>query len=310
MRVDCEVEPIVPNKKAIIYVPGMKPKPPADQHRSTLWRCMCEGIRRANPDVAKVIAGIPEVFRLASWASMFYQEQRELAVDLPGVERLFSLPGPEPRDIAEARHWHKRIGRLIYLLCDAFPFLIEHVANPEMKAALVDIQRYFRNENSMATKIRKLVADCLLGAWDEGCEILLIGHSLGSVIAYDVLWELSRRQNSNLRVDLFLTIGSPLGLNFVKHRMLSSTERGARRFPDNIGRWENLSAIGEMTALDRAFANDYARMLDHGLVQSITDQTDLTTYFRGEEGLNVHKCYGYMVNEKVGAAIADWWQRE
>ena len=299
----------MPASKAIIYVPGMKPKPLPEDHRATLWRCLCEGIRRVSPSIAADIAAEPEVFRLASWASLFYDEHRSLELDLPGVERLVRLQGPEPEDIAEARHWHKQIGRMIYLLCDAFPFLIEYIATATMKATLIDTLRYFRNENFVATEIRNRVSETILRAWDDGCEILLIGHSLGSVIAYDVLWELSRRRNSDLRIDLFMTIGSPLGLNFVRHRLLAAGERGARRYPDNIRRWENLSAIGEMTALDRHFANDYSPMLKHGLVNSITDHTDLNTYFRSEEGLNVHKCYGYMVNQEVSIVVADWWQQ-
>ena len=300
----------MPASKVIIYVPGMKPKPLPEEHRATLWRCLCEGVRRVKPHLAEELSAQPEVFRLASWASLFYDEHRSLELDLPGVERLLRLPGPEPADIAEARHWHKQIGRLVYLICDAFPFLIEYIATSDMKATLIDILRYFRNENFVATEIRNRVSEAILNAWDEGCEILLIGHSLGSVIAYDVLWELSRRRNSDVKIGLFTTIGSPLGLNFVKHRLLASGERGARRYPDNIRRWENLSAIGEMTALDRHFANDYAPMLKHKLVQSITDHTRLKTYFRGEEGLNVHKCYGYMINESVGAVVADWWQHD
>jgi hypothetical protein len=32
----------------------------------------------------------------------------------------------------------------------------------------------------------------------------------------------------------------------------------------------------------------------------------LQTYFRGPDGLNVHKCYGYMANQQTGAALAAW----
>jgi hypothetical protein len=32
--------------------------------------------------------------------------------------------------------------------------------------------------------------------------------------------------------------------------------------------------------------------------------------FRGQEGLNAHKCYGYFVNAATGAAIADWWRAD
>ena len=32
--------------------------------------------------------------------------------------------------------------------------------------------------------------------------------------------------------------------------------------------------------------------------------------FRGPEGLNVHKCYGYMANVSVGRVIAAWLARQ
>ncbi len=285
----------------------MKPKPPMLEHGAVLWRCLLDGVRRANLDVAAQMDGHETDFELVAWTQLFYNEQRDLSLDLPGVERLLSMNGPDDRDIREANHWHKQIGKLIYLLCDTFPVLIDLVANPEMKATLQDTRRYFRNRDNVAIRIRQMLADTLSKAWDDGRRIILIGHSLGSVIAYDVLWELSRRQASNLRVDRFVTIGSPLGLNFFQHRILSAREPDEKRYPDNIRRWDNLSAIGEMTALDRVFTDDFKPMLDRGLVDCITDHTDLINYFRGPDGLNVHKCYGYLANEKTGAVIADCW---
>ncbi len=294
----------------IVYVPGMKPKPEPAEHRPALWRCLLEGVRRADRAVAAELAGCPDVFRLVAWSHLFYHEPRDLSLDLPGIERLLELDGPEERDIRESLHWHRRLGRLVYLACDAFPFLIDLVANPDMKATLQDSQRYFRNENGVASRIRRMVSDTLVEASESGSRILLIGHSLGSVIAYDVLWELSENRTKNLQVDCFMTLGSPLGMNFIQHRVLSGRARGVgeHRYPNNIRRWSNLSAIGEMTALDRVFADDYREMLDLGLVESIDDRTDLRNYFRGSEGLNVHRCYGYMVNEKTGEAIVDWWR--
>lgn len=294
------------SKDIIIYVPGMKPKPPIEDHRATLWKCMLEGVRRADRSAAQGLALHEEVFQLIGWTSLFYSEQRDLALDLPGVERLLRLDGPEARDVREALHWHKRIAQFIYLMSDAFPILIDLVANPDLKATLQDSRRYFRNEHGVATEIRKIVSDALDAAWQTGRRIMLIGHSLGSVIAYDVLWDLSRRQMSDVRIDHFVTLGSPLGLNFVKHRMLNTRHHEINQYPANIRRWSNLSAVGEMTALDRSFADDYRSMLEQGLVESITDHIELMNYFRGPEGLNVHRCYGYMVNEKTGAVIADW----
>lgn len=60
---------------------------------------------------------------------------------------------------------------------------------------------------------------------------VLIGHSLGSVVA----WEYLRRHPEH-GVDLFLTLGSPLGLRMVRTR-LSHDVFGP---PHNVGRWVNV----------------------------------------------------------------------
>ena len=294
----------------IIYVPGMKPKPPAEDHREMLWRCLLDGVRRADPSWVETLRASPEVFELAAWSTLFYHEQTSIEPDLPGIERLLRLEGPEPDDLKEAAHWHKRFAQFGYLLTDAFPWLIDLVANPAMKATLQDARRYFQNEGGRATRIRERVAAELQAAANAGQRVLLFGHSLGSVIAFDVLWELSRKHASTVHVDEFVTLGSPLGLNFVQHRMLGAHEKGLRRYPDNIRRWANLSAIGEMTSLDRSMADDYEPMLSAGLIDSIVDFTDLRTYFRGPLGLNVHKCYGYMANVHTGRIVADWLARD
>jgi pimeloyl-ACP methyl ester carboxylesterase len=177
-----------------------------------------------------------------------------------------------------------------------------------MRATLKDTRRYFANEGGKAVIVRRMVADALLEAWHADRRVMLIGHSLGSVIAFDVLWELSHRFSVPGRVDLFVTIGSPLGLSFVRSRLLGAREQGRRRFPTNIRRWQNFAAVGEMTALDRALATAWGDMREAGLVEAISDRMDLQTWFRGPEGLNVHKCYGYMVNPVLGAAVAEWWK--
>ena len=296
------------HERQIVFVPGMKPKPPVELHEDALWRCLLNGVERADPALVPELRRYRDTFRVVPWSRLFYTEQASIEPDLPGVERLLSLEGPEPRDLEEASHWHKRIGKLIYLLTDKFPSLINIVVNPDIQAALTETQRYFEDHDGVATRIRQLVADRLLASWVPGCRLLVIAHSLGSVIVFDTLWELSQRRRSDLEVDLFMTLGSPLGLNFIRHRMLNVTAAVDEKYPRNIRRWVNLSAIGEMTALDRTFADDYRDMLALGLVESITDITDLHTYFRGPDGLNVHKCYGYMANEKTGAEIAAWFR--
>lgn len=295
-------------QRVILYVPGLKPKPPADVHRHNLLRCLLASLRRTAPDIAADLERQPDCLRLAAWSPLFYAEAGDAGPDMPGLERLLRLPGAEERDVEEARHWHKSLLRLTYLVCDALPMLIDTVANPALKASMQDSLRYLRNEDGIATRIRALVAEELRTAWRDDSHLLLIGHSMGSVVAWDTLWELSRMQ-SPVRIDTFMTLGSPLGLNFIRHRVLGARAPGARRFPDNIRHWHNLAAIGDLTALQRRFGRDYRKMLELGLVEDIRDETELHNYFRGPDGLNVHKCYAYMINPRVAQGVADWWRR-
>lgn len=299
--------PVTSPANTIIYVPGLKPKPPAELHRANLWRALLEGLRRTHPDIASEMGSQPGCFQLVTWPHIFYPEPSNPEVDQAGLERLLALSGPTAEDIDEARNWRKQLAQLIYLVCDTFPWLIDRVADPNLQAVLHDSLRYLRNEDGIGVRIRGMVADALRAAHQTDSRILLVAHSLGSVIAWDVLWEFSRRWQEPLRVDMFLTLGSPLGLNFIRHRLLGHQHRGARQYPDNIRRWTNLSAVGELTALDRKFANDYRGMLRHGLVEFISDDTSLLNYFRGPAGLNVHKCYGYMINPRTAEVVADWW---
>ncbi|GEP07413.1 hypothetical protein MOX02_54510 [Methylobacterium oxalidis] len=68
--------------------------------------------------------------------------------------------------------------------------------------------------------------------------ILLVAHSMGSVIAYDVL-RLLERDDPSLQVDHLVTVGSPLCLAKVKLKF--EAEHWALRVPNNVAAWRNLA---------------------------------------------------------------------
>jgi hypothetical protein len=172
-----------------------------------------------------------------------------------------------------------------------------------------ETRRYFQNQNSIATDIRELLKQDLRPLLSSNQKILLIGHSLGSVIAYDTLWELAHVEGLEGKVDLFLTLGSPLGMNYVQRRLMGNREKGIKKYPDNIRRWVNISSVGDITALDRTFRDDFSHMLEFGMIDSIEDHSEaIYNFFRNDEGLNVHRSYGYLVNPAVGYVISDWWR--
>jgi hypothetical protein len=298
------VSTIAPRR--LIYVPGIKPKPAPEIHATVLRECLLAGVQRSNDDVAASMAASSDWLRLVSWGHVFYPDYRDLAQDRPGIDAL--LQAPPPADAVP--EITPRLRLLSYRLGDRFPALISWLAGPGTAINLRDTRRYFANRRGEADRVRGLVAAALEAAWAEGARVMLMAHSLGSVIAWETLLQLSRRPGGAGAVDVFLTLGSPLGTRYIRTRLKHHTLPPLQRYPRGIQRWRNLSAQGDLTALDHAFAEDFAEMESLGLVAGISDRLDLVNGFVGTEGPNPHRCYGYFVHPETGVEIARWWQGE
>lgn len=290
-------------RPAIVFVPGMKPKPAPGVHGAALWRCLVEGIRRVDPALAVRLADHPDMLSMAAWTHLFYDEFRDIAEDQPSIDAAIAQPAPTEQDRREAHSLRNRMLRAAYLAGDALPFLIPRLADENMRITLRDVRRYTRNEDNIGRSIRRNLRLPLRKAWHAQRPVLLIGHSLGSVIAWDTLWELSRVDGVGGHVDHYLTIGSPLGQNVIQSQLKGARERGRRRYPGNIVHWTNIVAVGELTALDHRFANDYRAMRDYGLVKSLEDMK-VYSHFRQDGELLVHSEYGYLLAAETAGVIA------
>lgn len=291
----------------IVYVPGLLPKPESRVHREALLRCLLAGLRRTDPEVANAVEENAACFDVVSWTFDFYQTHRDIALDRDAIDAVVEQSSASERDIAEATSWRRRLARWVYQLGDWMPFLIPHLASERMEMHLRDLMRYEHNKKGIADHIRRMLKVRLQAVYSGEHPMLLIGHSMGSVIAYDSLWELSHCDPGSVRIDRFLTMGSPLGQRFMQKRLLGNDRKGRERFPDNIRCWNNLSAIGDLTSIDPWLANDFADMLRLGLIDEISDDMMLN-YYRLDGVLNVHAEYGYLANEKTALTIGKWWR--
>ena len=289
----------------ILYVPGLRAKPPPAAHREILWRCLLEGVRRADPVAAGWLAAAPECLHLVLWGHLFYDQYRDVGLDEAGIAGLLANAKPGRASIGEVFGIERRINYLAHLCGDRFPGLISWLAAEDTRFNMAESDRYFRNSDGVGDRIREILRSELQRSWAAGERILLMAHSFGSVIAWDTLWSL---KDEGGPIDLFLTLGSPLGTRYIQRRLMGASATGAARYPRGIRRWHNLAAVGGLTALGHRFAKDFREMQRLGLVTGISDRTDLLNPFRSAEGLNVHKCYGYFVNAATGGAIARWWR--
>ncbi|MGI9202534.1 MAG: hypothetical protein ACR2Q3_00905 [Woeseiaceae bacterium] len=293
-------------RPVIIYVPGLKPKPEAAVHREQLLRCLRAGLQRVDPDVAAAVTD-DDAFNLVSWTYDFYGEHRDIKLDIDDIESILTKNGPSEDDIVAVTSWKRRFTRWLFRTADYLPFLIPHFATEELEIHIRDFNKYLRNNNGVAQDARDKVRHALEQAAAQNRPILLFGHSMGSVIVYEVLWQLARVHKSELQVDLLLTSGSPLGQTFVQRHLVGVKESGADRYPDNIRQWINVAAVGELTALDMQLKNDFGEMVALGLVPDIDDR-DTFNYYYMHGSLNVHAEYGYLINKATATAVSEWWR--
>ena len=293
----------------IIFVPGLNPKPPPEIYRPQLERVLLAGLRRTRPRAGEWLAAHDEAFELIAWTYLFYGAHRDISVDLPGIERLLEQAEPSAQDLRELGSWSRRILRWSHLVGDAFPFLGRRLAAPSTRRLMHEANRYLKNRDGMGAEVRAALRSRLEAAWRDGERVLLIGHSLGSVIAYDTLWELTHLHRSSGEVSLLMTLGSPLATHFVQRSLKGSREVGRARYPHNIRRWVNLTARGDTTALQPRLKPLYHEMLDLELIDAIEDFVDFDNYFRGELGLNAHDAYGYVAQPVLVEIIGDWLER-
>jgi hypothetical protein len=290
----------------IIYITGMKPKPDPAVHRHELVRVLAAAMARIAPPATDWLVAHPEQFVLVSWTGLLYTERRDIGLDLPGIERLLREPQPSPEDRREADAPGRAFRRIWHLLGDSLPWLSGLLAPAALQVTLADVYRYLGNDGGVAERIRELLSAEIKAAWSAGDRVLLIGHSLGSVIAYDCLWQLSHQARASGRVELLLTIGSPLATRFIRKGLKGADRSGALRYPANIDRWVNVAARGEMVALHRRLKPFFAGMLQLGLIESIEDEPGIYNHFRGDRGLDVHRSYGYLNHPLVAGLICRW----
>lgn len=130
------------------------------------------------------------------------------------------------------------------------------------KLFLGDVKDFLFDEAARERMVRT-VLDRLEGAGP----CIVIGHSQGSMVAFEALRRLAK---ADADVRLFLTIGSPLGLQEVQD---SLKKRGRLATPECVARWLNVAERLDPVALDAKLGNDYAangrgvKAEDHGGLQ-------------------------------------------
>ena len=181
---------------------------------------------------------------------------------------------------------------------------------PLLRYVSKDCAEYLAGKSDYADKVRARVREKLCEKMQRGDKILLITHGAGAAIAYDVLWELSHDEELNERcggskVDLWLTMGAPLGDHNIRKRLRGAKEKHAAKFPTNVISWHNVSAEDDYTCHDNTLADDFKKMMDQRLVSAVHDYRVYNMAVRYGRS-NPHSSVGYYIHTRVTKIVVDW----
>jgi hypothetical protein len=103
-----------------------------------------------------------------------------------------------------------------------------------------DVYRYLKDE-----AVRLTIDDGVSKAITPGIETIVVAHSLGTVVAYNLL----RREGQarGWKVPLFVTVGSPLGIGEIRKSVRKLA--GTARCPECVSSWFNAMDERDVVAL-------------------------------------------------------------
>lgn len=319
------------NKLTIVFVHGLASKPPvADLH--LLWKkAFIENIRVDSKTLANQLDAKPDIFQSAYWANAIpdhIEDTLEYVTDLKkAVNKVITIRRNQKNQM------HIKKGGLATANAKKFGLSIVNALSTALTIKDNVIEEYmrevrlYRNDQFIAEQIRQPLEDILVAAWDKKHKVVLITHSMGTFISYDVLWKFSHRSEAkytkyrNNKVDYFITMGSPLGDEKLRDFMLierwkkitrsDNEEERKRLYPLNIKRWHNFSAYGDIVCHDSTLDDDFFKgMKEHVRPyrsDELKDYVKLYNPYETPEGKkNPHKSFGYLIQPKLSEKFREF----
>jgi len=271
--------------KVIIGIHGLSNKPAADILADGWEKAIIEGLKK-NQKMEEPTINFESVY----WADVMYDK-------IDPKPDLYKEAGEGTLKTYE-ENWLDSVREGVFdwsgdILDAMKKYLgVDELADGLLKRKLVDLSRYYEDTN-----IRKILRDKLENKILENREkrIMLLSHSMGTIIAYDVLRNIGKK-HPRLVIDHFVTLGSPLGIPHVKYKIAQETS--LVRTPSVVSRWSNFADKRDPVALDVGLSDDYA---PNDIGVEVKD--DLVANDWG--GIH-HKSYGYLRTPEVSKIIRNF----
>lgn len=285
--------------KVIIGVHGLANKPEPEDLAAWWRRSLEDGLRNlgvAQPRLA---------FELVYWASALYKQPLHTD-ELYSFDALYNdEPYTPPTGLKTYDDGWIDLARATVTgfagsVLDAARLFGENPLQTWLLGKLLkDLAFYYDRERMLKLGEGKEVARVVLDGYvrhavraAKGKRIMLVAHSMGSIIAYNALRDLGR-EDPELAVEHFVTIGSPLGLPYVKGRIIEERDYDpVVRTPSIVtGTWFNFADKDDPVATDERLRDDYS---ENARGVRVVDDLIFNDYQSPKGKRNAHKSYGYL----------------
>ena len=263
--------------KTIVYVHGIGNKPPADILKCQ-WDDALFGFnlgersrlaywvnRISYPEPSKASCKMADATQDLAQAEAGAAGIRALTDPGQGIEPLLPVDATSKRerDVLQKIAQQAMDGDVASGQIDAADFharvlplprpLREFISRRITRAFLKDVHEYL-----FVKERRDIMRESVLSRLRTGGgPFIVIGHSQGSMVAYDALRSIAA--DEGIEVDLFITIGSPLGLQEVQDQLATITsQKKGLAVPSIVKRWINVADPLDPVCADKRLSSDYA----------------------------------------------------
>ena len=240
--------------KIIIGIHGLGNKPPKTILTDWWKKSILEGLNKSNYSISDF------EFDLVYWADILHPvplNPDEVNKNSPlylkdkyHTEHILSSAESSGLRVKAREYIEKFYGKIVVneVLSLKYPSLTDLFIHVNMR----DLENYY--STSKQAIIERLTETLKK---HRNKKILLISHSMGSIISYDALTDYL----PDLKIDTMVSIGSPLGQKYVLQKMLEHQKNNSGnklKVPENIRRnWYNLSDLDDQVALNHLLAEIY-----------------------------------------------------
>ncbi len=296
--------------KIILGIHGLGNQPPKDLLEEWWIASINEGLARIG------CKGTKYNFKLVYWADALHSQPLNIDETDKDNELYLSeryYPAKNKKEIIDKNFKTKTINYLKKQL-DGFLFNEKlHINFPSFTDLLIrhffkDLNIYFTQkcveENKCDCLAKEVIREKLQEVFNKykKDEIMLIAHSMGSIITYDVLL----RNHNEYEIDTFISGGSPIAVPFIygqiKHSITGDPYNDSKLpTPDNIKKaWYNLydpeDKLAQYSVLQDFFEpNKYSVFPTSKVIKNDYEDNGIE---------NPHKIYGYLRSE-INAELID-----